>query len=300
MYDLIIIWAWSAGLPAGIYASRYKIKNIIIWEMLGGALTQAHQVENYPGYEKISGFELMDKFLNQAKLAGSEIIHDRVVWVRKDQDLFEVTTQWWKIIKSKYVLIAIWNKYRKLNIMWETEFIWKWVSYCATCDGMFYRNREVAVVGGGNTALTETLYLAELCAKVYLIHRRWEFRWDKVLVERILSNPKIEVIYNDEIVNISGTQFVEETTLKSWNILKVEWVFVAIWNEPDTSLFDDLWVNKDDYWYIRTNPLQQTSVVGLYAAGDITTNSNKFQQSLTSAAEWAIAVSSIHEDILKK
>jgi len=299
MYDLAIIWAGSAGLPAGIYASRYKIKNIIIGELLGGALTQAHQVENYPGFEKIAWAELMEKFLFHAKAFWSDIYHDRVSEVKKEWENFEITTQNWKKINSKYILIAIWNKYRHLNIKWEKEFIGKWVSYCATCDGMFYRNKEVALVGGWNSALTEALYLADICAKVYLIHRRWEFRWDKVLVDRAVNHPKIEILYNEEVKTINWEMFVEEISLKSWKNLKIDWIFIAIWNEPDTSLFDNLGLDKDESDYIIVDSRQKTTVDWVYAAGDITTNSNKFQQTLISAAEWALAANSIHEDILR-
>jgi len=299
MYDLAIIWAGSAGLPAGIYASRYKIKNIIIGELLGGALTQAHQVENYPGFEKIAWAELMEKFLFHAKAFWSDVYHDRVSEVKKEWENFEITTQNWKKINSKYILIAIWNKYRHLNIKWEKEFIGKWVSYCATCDWMFYRNKEVALVGGWNSALTEALYLADICAKVYLIHRRWEFRWDKVLVDRAVNHPKIEILYNEEVKAINWEMFVEEISLKSWKNLKIDWIFIAIWNEPDTSLFDNLGLDKDESGYIIVDSRQKTTVDWVYAAGDITTNSNKFQQTLISAAEWALAANSIHEDILR-
>ncbi|MCK9272588.1 FAD-dependent oxidoreductase [Candidatus Gracilibacteria bacterium] len=299
MYDLAIIGAGSAGLPAGIYASRYKIKNIIIGELLGGALTQAHQVENYPGFEKIAGAELMEKFLFHAKAFGSDIYHDRVSEVKKEGENFEITTQNGKKINSKYILIAIGNKYRHLNIKGEKEFIGKGVSYCATCDGMFYRNKEVALVGGGNSALTEALYLADICAKVYLIHRRGEFRGDKVLVDRAVNHPKIEILYNEEVKTINGEMFVEEISLKSGKNLKIDGIFIAIGNEPDTSLFDNLGLDKDESDYIIVDSRQKTTVDGVYAAGDITTNSNKFQQTLISAAEGALAANSIHEDILR-
>lgn len=299
MYDLIIIWAWSAGLPAGIYASRYKMKNMIIWELLGWALTQSHQVENYPGFEKISGPDLMNKFLEHAKASGSEVLNDKVISVQKIDWKFIIKTLSWKEIGSKFLLIAIGNKYRYLKIPWELEFIWKWVSYCATCDGMFYRWKEVVVVGWWNTALTEALYLSEVCMKVHLVHRWSEFRAEQVLIDRVKNSKNIEIILNDQTEEIKWQMFVEEVLLKSWKSIKVDWIFIAVWNEPDTSVFSNLWIELDESWYIKVDSRQKTSVDQIFAAWDITTNSNKFQQTLISAAEWSLAANSIHEDMLK-
>lgn len=298
MYDLVIIWAWSAGLPAWIYASRYKLKNIIIWELLWWALTQSHCVENYPWYEQISGSDLMNKFLEHAKVSGSEILNDKVIQVLKKWDYFYLKTLSWKEIESRFVLISSGNKYRYLKVPWEMEFIWKWVSYCATCDWMFYRWREVVIAWGWNTALTEALYLAEICKKVHII-RRWDvFKAEKVLIDRVENNENIEIL-NDEVEEIKWNQFVEEIILKSSKIIKADWIFVAIWNEPETKVFENLWIILDDSWYIIVDSRQKTSIDWVYAAWDITTNSNKFQQTLLSAAEWALAANSIHEDMLK-
>jgi len=299
MYDLAIIWAWSAGLPAGIYASRYKIKNIIIWEMLGWALTQSHLVENYPWIPHISGTALMDNFLNHAKESGSEILHDRVASINKDWDKFHLSTVWWKEIIAKYVLIAIGNKYRCLWLEEEVGFIWRWVSYCATCDGMFFKWREVAVIGWWNTALTEALFLSEICSKVHIVHRREEFRAEKILLERTHSKDNIVFHTSATVEKIEWWFYLENIKLSNWVDLKVDWVFVAIGNEPDTSLFAKLWIEIDKEWYIKVDARQKTSVDWVYAAWDITTNSNKFKQTLISAAEWALAAASIHEDLMK-
>lgn len=300
MYDLAIIWAWSAGLPAWIYASRYKVKNIIIWEMLGWALTQSHLVENYPGFPHISGTALMDNFLNHAKESWSEILHDRVAIIHKEWDKFILTTIWWKEIKANYVLIAIGNRYRCLWLEEEKSFIWRWVSYCATCDGMFFKWREVAVVGWWNTALTEALFLSEICSKVHIIHRREEFRAEKILMQRAHSKENIVFHTNAKVEKIEWWFYLENIKLSSWIDLKVDWIFVAIGNEPDTSLFNNLGIELDSEWYIKVDKRQKTSVDWLYAAWDITTNSNKFKQTLISAAEWALAAASIHEDIIKE
>lgn len=299
MYDLVIIWAWSAWLPASIYASRYKIKNLVIWELLWGALTQSHLVENYPWYEHISWRDLMDKFLSHAKESGWEVIWDRVSSISKNDKIFKLQTIWWNVFESKAILIAIWNKYRCLWLSEEKDFIWRWVSYCATCDGMFFKWRDVAIVWWWNTALTEALYLSEICNKVYIIHRKSDFRAEKVLVETAKKHKNIEFVMSSEVKKISGWFYLEEVELSTWDKLKIDWLFIAIWNEPDTSLFDDLWVKTDDEWYIIVDERQKTNVDFVYAAWDITTNSNKFKQTLISAAEWALAAASIHEDLMK-
>lgn len=300
MYDLAIIWTWSAWLPAWIYASRYKIKNIIIGEMLGWALTQSHLVENYPWYEHISGKDLMDKFLEHARNSWSEILNDKVIKIIRKEDKFELTTVGWKEIMAKKILIAIGNKYRRLGLEEEQEFIWRWVSYCATCDGMFFRWREVAIVWWWNTALTEAIYLAEICSKVNIIHRKNEFRAEKVLVETAKKHSNIEFFMENEVKKINWWFYLEWLELSSWKNLKVDWLFVAIWNEPDTSLLDWFDVKLDEEWYIIVDSRQATSISWIYAAWDITTNSNKFKQTLISAAEWALAAASIHEDIIKE
>lgn len=171
MYDLIIIGSGSAGLPAGMYASRYKLNNCIIGAMPGGALATSHKVENYPGTISATGREIMDRFTEHAIAAGSELIQDEVLSVTKSGNTFTVQTASGKTLEAKYILLAIGNKYRKLGVPGEEKFLGAGVSYCATCDGMFFRNRNIALVGGGNTAITEALYLAEICKEVHILVR---------------------------------------------------------------------------------------------------------------------------------
>lgn len=298
MYDLIIIWAWSAGLPAWIYASRYWIKNLIIWELLGWALTQSHSVKNYPWFKEIGGKELMDNFLEHAKESWSEILNDKVAEVIRVKDFFSIKTSSWKEFQTKYILIASGNKYRHLGLEEEENFIWKGVSYCATCDGMFFRDREVAIIGGGNTALTEALYLSEICKKVYIVHRRDTFRAEAKLVEQAKKKENIEFVLNTQVKKINGDFFMESISLDNWQQINVEGLFVAIWNEPDVRLFEKMWISTDEEGYIVVDKRQKTNIDWIYAAWDITTNSNKFKQTLISAAEWALAAASIHEDLM--
>ncbi len=298
-YDVIIIGAWSAWLPAWMYASRYNLKNLIIWSMFGWALATSHKVENYPWTISASGKEIMDNFRNHAVQSGSEIIQDTVDCIDKKDDLFTVKTISGKEFISKFVIYATWNRYRKLWFKWEQEFLWKWVSYCATCDAMFFKWLDVAIVWWGNTALTEALYLAWICKKVYLIHRKDVFRAESVWVDKVKSIPNIELVLKEEVESISWAMFLEEIHLKSGKILKADGIFVAIGNDPDTKIIDNLNSEKDEEWCLVVDKRQETSVPGLYAAWDVTTNSNKFRQTIMSAAEGCLAANSVHEDIIK-
>ncbi len=298
MYDVIIIWAWSAGLTAWLYASRYWMSNVIIWELLWWALTYAHKVENFPWFENISWFDIMDKLLNQAKNFWSEIIQDKIVDITKIDNYFLVKTSFQKEFQTKTILIAIWNKHRKLWVLWEDELIWKWVSYCATCDWMFFRNKEVALVWWWDSALSEALYLSTICSKIYLIHRRDSFKAAKSWVEQVESKENIKILKNTKITEIKWKENVEWVVLDNWDLLKLDWVFIDIWNEPDTKIFDKFNLLLDEDWYIIVDKTQKTSIDWIWAAWDITTNSNKFKQSIVAASEWAVAINNIYEKLL--
>lgn len=298
-YDLIIIWAWSAWYPAGMYASRYKIKNLIIWGQPGWALATSHKVENYPGTLSAPGAEIMKNFKEHAQSFGSEILQEMVDDIQKIDGGFTLKTTSWKEFTSKYVILATWNKYRHLWAKWEAEFLWKWVSYCATCDGMFYKNLDVVIVWGWNTALTESLYLADICNKVYLVHRRDTFRAEDVWVQEAKKRENIEFVLNEEVEEIAWGIFMEKVILKSGKQLKADGIFVAVWSDPNTKLVHHLNPEMDEEWCLVVDKRQQTTVPWLYAAWDVTTNSNKFKQTIMSAAEWCLAANSVHEDLLK-
>ncbi len=299
MYDLIIIWAGSAGYPAGMYASRYKIKNLLIWAQPGGALATSHKVENYPGTLSAPGGEIMENFRKHAEVSGTEIISEKVTEVTKHENHFYIKTEWDKEYKSKYVVLATGNNYRKLWVPGEKELLGKWVSYCATCDWNFFKNMNVVLAGGWNTALTEALYLADLCKTVTIVHRRDIFRAENIWVEQAQAKNNIEFVLNDEVEEINWKFFVEEVKLKSGKTIKAEWIFVAIGSLPNTKTVDNLNPEKDDEWCLVVDARQETSIKGLFAAGDVSTNSNKFKQTIMSAAEWCLAADSIHEEILK-
>lgn len=298
-HDLIIIWAWSAWYPAGMYASRYKIKNIIIGAQPGGALATSHKVENWPWVLSASGKEIMDSFRVHAENSWSEILNELVVDLEKTWDIFKVKTSSGKEFSSKYVIVATGNSHKHLWIKGENEFLGKWVSYCATCDGNFFKNMTVVVAWWWNTAVTESLYLSDICKKVYLVHRRDTFRAEDIWVEQAKKRENIEFVLNEQIEEIAWGFFMEKVILKSWKELSAEWIFVAVWTNPNVEVVEKLAPEKDEEWCLIVDKRQQTSVKGLYAAGDVTTNSNKFKQTIMSAAEWCLAANSVHEDILK-
>lgn len=300
MYDLIIVWAWSAGYPAWMYASRYKIKNLIIGAMPGWALATSHKVENYPGTISAPWKEIMDSFKEHAVSSGSEIVQEIVSDIVKQWDLFLVKTTNWNQYQAKKVIIATGNNHRHLGAKWENEFLGKWVSYCATCDGMFFRWRDIVLVGWWNTALTEALYLADICKKVYLVHRSDTFRAENIWIEQASKKENIEFVLKEEVEEIKGDfMWVNEIALKSGKIIKADGIFVAVWTLPNTSVVDSLNPAKDSEWCLVVDARQETSISGLYAAWDVTTNSNKFKQTIMSAAEWCLAANSVHEDLLR-
>ena len=301
MYDLIIIGAGSAGLPAGMYASRYKLKNIIIGEMPGGALSTSHCVENFPGVLSAPGAEIMDNFKKHAENAGSEILQDRVKVVSKiGENHFSVSTMGGKNFDAKRILLATGNTYKMLGIPGEKEFYGQGVSYCATCDGNFYKNLTVGVVGAGNTAITEALYLAEIAKEVHIFVRGNVIRAENIWTEKANNTSNIIFHMNTQVTEVQGNIMgVTGVILNTGENLTLDGLFVAIGSTPITHIVDNLSPQKDGEWCLVVDQRQETTIPGLYAAGDVTTNSNKFRQTIMSAAEGCLAANSIHEDILK-
>lgn len=301
MYDLIIIGAGSAGLPAGMYASRYKLKNIIIGEMPGGALSTSHCVENFPGVLSAPGAEIMDNFKKHAENAGSEILQDRVEVVSKiGENHFSVSTMGGKNFDAKRILLATGNTYKMLGIPGEKEFYGQGVSYCATCDGNFYKHLTVGVVGAGNTAITEALYLAEIAKEVHIFVRGDLIRAENIWTEKANNTSNIIFHMNTQVTEVQGNMMgVTGVILNTGENLTLDGLFVAIGSTPITHIVDNLSPQKDGEWCLVVDQRQETTIPGLYAAGDVTTNSNKFRQTIMSAAEGCLAANSIHEDILK-
>ncbi len=296
MYDLVVIGGGPAGLASAIYAARYMLNTLVLSKDMGGAITGAHLVENYPGFVSISGMELSGVFRKQAKKLGVEIKDEEAEGIKKEKDFFLVNNKH----KAKKVILAVGTFRRKLNIPGENEFIGKGVSYCATCDAPFYRDKVVGVAGGSNSAARAAQLLSEYAKKVYIIYRREKIRAEPYLCEQIDKNPKIEIINNTNIKEIKGDKFVNSVVFDSGEVFMLDGLFIEVGSVPAVTLPKELGVKLDDNDYIIVDQAMRTNVGGVYAAGDITTCSNQWRQVITACAEGGIAASSAYIDIKKE
>ena len=291
-YDVIIIGAGPAGYTAGIYSARARHDTLILSGILpGGQLVNTTDVENYPGFENgIMGPDLMITMRKQTERMGAKIIDDEVVKVDFKSKPFKVSTAS-KEFQSDAVIIGTGANPRKLGVDGEQTFGGKGVSYCATCDGPFFRNLELVVVGGGDSAIEEATFLTKFASKVHLIHRRKELRASKVMQERAFDNSKIEFHWNSTVESINGNEKVQQVVLKDTqtnekSTLDVGGVFVAIGHEPNTKLFQDQ-VELDGQGYIVLKNHSETSVLGVFAAGDV--HDHRYRQAITAAGYGCMA-----------
>lgn len=299
MYQLLIIGAGPAGLTASIYASRQRIKHAVIGREIGGLALGAHLIENWPGVKSASGQALMDSFKDHAASLGAEIINDQASEISQDGDNFTVKTVGGKTLSAQSLILALGTSHRQLGIPGEKEFLGKGVSYCVTCDGPLFKNKIVAVVGGSDCAAITAVFLADICQKVYVIYRNGQMRCEPIWLERLQSNAKMEIIYNVEVKEIKGGEKVESAVLSNGQEIKLDGLFIEIGVEPNINLLSGLDVALDEENYIKIDKGGATNIPGVYAAGDVTTGSNKLRQVLTSAAEGAIATVSVAEYLKK-
>ena len=285
-YDVIIIGAGPAGYTAGIYCSRARHDTLIISGLLpGGQLMNTTDVENYPGFEEgIMGPDLMLTMRKQAERMDTTIIDDVVVNVDFRAKPFKVLTGS-EEYEAKAVIVCTGATPRKIGIEGEQTFSGKGVSYCATCDGAFFRNQDIAVVGGGDTCMEEATFLTKFASKVHIIHRRDAFRASKIMQDRALSNDNIQVHWNSEIEDIKGDQKVQQIILKDTKTgenktLEMGGVFVAIGHEPNTDLFKNQ-LEMDENGYIIQKQNTETSVKGVFTAGDV--HDHRYRQAVTAA-----------------
>ena len=300
MYDLIVIGAGPAGLGASIYASRYKLNHVVIGEDIGGQVVEAWDIENYAGVESVSGKDLMAKFEQQTKDLGGIIMQGSVKKIDKIAEGFEVSLEDGKQYEAKSIILALGMNPRKMNIPGESKFIGKGISYCATCDAMFYRGKDVVVIGGGDSAATAALHLAEFANSVQLMYKEGTKTFEPAWDEKMKKNGKIAVGVFSNITKINGTEKVSGIEYEiggEKKELKVEGVFIEIGSVPGVVVAKDLGVNTDEQSYIIVDQTQATNVENVYAAGDVTTGSNKFRQIITAVAEGAVAAGSVYKKV---
>ncbi|MCX6709677.1 MAG: FAD-dependent oxidoreductase [Candidatus Woesearchaeota archaeon] len=298
IYDMIIIGAGPAAFSAAIYSARYKLKTIILGKEIGGMISEAPLVENYPGFESIRGFELMQKFKAHAEKFGIEIRQTEIVDLKKGFTLFIVTDHENNKYKAKTIIFATGTEKRKLNIPGEEEFSGKGISYCATCDAPFYKDKVVCVVGGNESSVKYAIKLAEYASKAYIIYRGAEVRAEPALIESVRGNEKIEIITNAIPTEIKGTEKVESIILDNGNEIKTDGVFIAIGGIPSSIVAKQLGVDVDESGQIKVNDAQATNIRGIFAAGDVT--NSRLKQVVTAVAAGAVAADSAFRLIKEK
>lgn len=295
MNDLIIVGLGPAGYTSALYCSRYKMNVKMIGSQPGGQVSASGEIENYTGFLTITGADLSQKMMEQVQSNGAEIVFDTVEKIEKIDDGFQLTCSISGIHMAKTVLLSTGTKHRILGVPGEEEFFGKGVTYCATCDGMFYKNLPVAVVGAGNSAAEAALYLSEICESVRIFVRKDHFRADAVIVEKVMAHPKITVEFETQVSEIHGDQKMTHVTLDNGETRKIQGMFIEIGADPETSLAKDLGVELDGAGYIQVDSAMRTNVEGILAAGDATTGSEKFAQIATAVGEGAVAAKAAHE-----
>lgn len=287
MYDILVIGAGPAGLTAAIYGMRYGLTVAVFEEMVyGGQVATTPEVENYPGFEKIAGYEFAMKLYDQTTKLGAKVIMEKVTGVSLTGDVKKVITPNGEY-EGKTVIIANGAKRRKLGVPGEEKFTGRGVSYCGTCDGAFFKGKAVAMVGGGNTALEDALFLSNLAEKVYLIHRRDEFRGAEILGERVRKKDNIELILNANVTEIVGEKSVEKIVVDSKGEISqypVSGVFIAVGTMPENQLFADE-VEIDSTGYIVADENCKTNISGVFVAGD--TRLKSLRQIVTATSDGA-------------
>ena len=282
-YDIIIVGAGPAGLTAAIYAARASKKVLVLEaKSYGGQIIEALDIENYPAAMHINGFDLATNMYNQAKELNAEIKFEKVVEVTSDLNV--ITNK--DTYKAGAIILATGSDHRKLDLPNEKELTGKGVSYCATCDGNFYRGKDVAVVGGGNSALEEALYLSNICNQVYLIHRRDTFKGDQKSVDQVNEKANIKTILNASVAKINGTERLLSIELNNGEVLNISGLFIAVGLIPENENFAKL-INLNEFGYVIANEDCTTNVPGIFVAGDCRTK--ELRQLVTATSDGAVA-----------
>jgi thioredoxin reductase (NADPH) len=293
-YDLIIIGGGPAGLAAGLYASRRNLKTMILSEMLGGQMSWAPSVENYPGVEPTSGLKLAEKMKKQAEEFGCGFKLAKVVSLDLRNEFKKVKTPE-KEYSAKAVLIATGSHHRKLEAEGEDKFIGRGVSYCATCDGPLFKNKKVAVIGGSDTAVKSAVYLSEIASEIFLIHRKDQLRAEETNQKK-LEEAKVKIIWSSVVEKIEGDKLVKKIIIKDVNTnerteLAIDGVFIEVGEVPTTEIVKAAGIEVDEKNFIKINEKFETNLSGVFAAGDVT---GSFAQIIVAAAEGAEAATNAY------
>lgn len=294
MYDVIILGAGPAGLTAGIYAARGGLKTVIVErKAAGGQAALTAEIENYPGFKNISGFELASLMQAQCEELGVDFVYDTPECLSLDGEIKSVKTAYSGTLEGKTAIIATGATPRPLGLPRETELIGGGVSYCATCDGAFFKGKPVAVVGGGNTAVEDALYLANFASKVYLIHRRDALRASALLADKVKNASGVEILWDSVVVALNGEDRLSSVTVKnvkkeSTRDLPVNGIFIAAGQIPASDLLPKEII--DEKGYVPTDANMATSIEGVFAAGDV--RQKELRQVITAAADGATAADS--------
>lgn len=291
--DLIICGGGAAGLTSAVYAARSGLDFVLIdiSSSMGSQITQTADVDNYTGFEKVNGMELVMKFYEHAKALNAPMINDEVQEITKKNGIFTVKCAQGEY-KSRTVIYCSGASHRELGVKGEKELLGRGVGYCAVCDGFFYRNKTVVVVGGGNTAVTDALYLSKICKKVVLVHRRDSLRAEKILVERLENAENVELMFNSEVAEILGEKGADGVLLKSGEKIDCDGVFIAVGIVPRSDTVKNL-AKLDDNGYIVADESGKTSLDGLFAAGDVRTK--ELRQIITACSDGANCVDSVNK-----
>ena len=303
IYDLVIIGSGPAGMAAAIYAKRAMLDCLLLEKeyMPGGQVIQTYEVDNYPGIPKTNGMELSSKFAEHARELGIETQVAEVTDIMPDGDVKEIILKNGEKIQTKTIILATGAVHRTLGVPGEKELAGMGVSYCATCDGAFFRNKITAVVGGGDVALEDAVFLSRMCEKVYLIHRRDEFRGAKILQNQVKNNDKIEILWNSVVSKIDGDSKVESIQIENVDshvdkTLDVDGIFIAVGTKPVSDLLKGR-LDMDDQGYIKAGEDGVTNLPGIFAGGDGRTKN--LRQVVTAVADGANCVQSVERYLQK-
>ena len=299
IYDLIIIGGGPAGLTASIYASRHKLSHLVFEAgVIGGQIATATEVENWPGDKSVTGMELAKRLEDHAVSLGMNLQKKIITELKQEKGVF-VCSAGNEKFEAKSLILSTGAMSRKLGISGEDKFLGRGISYCATCDAPFFKDKPVAVIGGGDSALTEAVYLSDIASKVYIIHRRNEFRAQEANQDKVKNSKKIELVLSSTIKELNGDRLlksilVENVTTKETKELQVEGVFVYVGNTPASALAKPLGVEIDEKSYIKTDLSMRTNVPGVFSAGDIT---GAAPQAIVASGQGAVAAMSAYKFI---